>query len=575
VDIVDVNEDGQIDLVVQSTHDESPPFRVFTAILVQQASSASTPGFAAPQVIFEAASFTGDGVEAVDLDRDGRVDLTSFIGVDSFVHFQRPGFEFPAEPDLVLNSSDSGIESLTRPFGADINADGRLDMVFNSFASDQVGAFLQGPDGRFSNGRDVMLPQRTEGPVDREVGDWNADGRPDFATTLTSSGGPHVAVHLQEAPGRFPSTPDLELGTSALNDRPQWIAAADLNGDGKQDLASANAESNALTLFVQGVPGAFDATPSIVLADARFDEPFALVLADIDGDGRIDAASANASSDNLAVFFQGSSGQFQGPPVELGSSSQMDRPQSIVAADLGADGRLDLASANAASNDLSLFFQPIPREFSAVEALGGPGITAEPHGLAAADWNADGILDLASANLDRVSLFLGSGGQFSAPIVLEHPGIVRRPEFLLGADLNADGRLDIATANLDGDAVSIFHQPKTGFISAQAADVVLANLDAPRCLVAADLNADGLLDLATANELDQNLAIFRRGPTGGFSPAPEFLGGPGSTQLPHFLLAADLNADDELDLATALHRPESPGSSVTPFDVIALFFGGE
>ena len=81
---------------------------------------------------------------------------------------------------------------------------------------------------------------------------------------------------------------------------PVSIAAADLNGDGLFDLASANRNSGDVTVFFQRGPGSFDPDP-LVLTDPRARVPRSVYAADLDGDGRTDLVSANQATDNLAV----------------------------------------------------------------------------------------------------------------------------------------------------------------------------------------------------------------------------------------------------------------------------------
>jgi hypothetical protein len=78
------------------------------------------------------------------------------------------------------------------------------------------------------------------------------------------------------------------------------VVAADLNGDGRLDLASADFGSDRLSLFLQTAPGEFPTTASAALTTGT--GPRAMVAADLDGDGLPDLVSAD-NSNRLSIFF--------------------------------------------------------------------------------------------------------------------------------------------------------------------------------------------------------------------------------------------------------------------------------
>ena len=127
-------------------------------------------------------------------------------------------------------------------------------------------------------------------------------------------------------------------------------------------------------------------------------------------------------------------------------------PQAVVTADFNNDGKLDLAIGQRTTGDSTVSvllgngngsFQP------AQTSATGP----YPLSLAVGDFNADGKLDLATANRDgyfnndAVSILLGHGdGTFAAPVGLYAYG--EAPNSVAAGDLNADGKLDLVVRRL-------------------------------------------------------------------------------------------------------------------------------
>jgi VCBS repeat-containing protein len=111
-------------------------------------------------------------------------------------------------------------------------------------------------------------------------------------------------------------------------------------------------------------------------------------------------------------------------------------------------------------------------------------------------------------------------------------------------DFNADGKLDLASANRFSDNVSVLLGNGTGGF---AAAVNFGADNAPRSVTAGDFNLDGKLDLATANTGSSNLSVLLGDGSGGFAGSVNFGTGGG----PYLVTTGDFNADGRLDLATA------------------------
>src|SRR2546427_5557743 len=121
--------------------------------------------------------------------------------------------------------------------------------------------------------------------------------------------------------------------------------------------------------------------------------------------------------------------------VRAGSS-----PASVVAGNFNGDGKLDLAVANAGSNNVSMLLGNGDGTFKPALNSGVLG----PGSLAVGDFNGDGKLDLAVTNAG-VSILLGNGdGAFRAPVTY---ATGNSPSSVAVGDFNRDGKVDLAVAN--------------------------------------------------------------------------------------------------------------------------------
>jgi len=172
--------------------------------------------------------------------------------------------------------------------------------------------------------------------------------------------------------------------------------------------------------------------------------------------------------------------------------------------------------------------------------------------LAVGDFNGDGNLDLAVANVDSatVSILLGTGtGSFGAKTDF---GTGSFPFSVAVGDFNGDGALDLAVPNVsdfdgngvDINTVSILLGTGTGSFGAKT------NFDTgstPVSVAVGDFNGDGNPDLAVANQGSQSVSILLGTGTGSFGAKVDF----GAGSFPVSVAVGDFNGDGALDLAVA------------------------
>ncbi len=340
-------------------------------------------------------------------------------------------------------------------------------------------------------------------------------------------------------PGQGMSTlqPQTTYGSGSP---PAGVAAADLNGDGILDLIITNynfGASNTFSVLLGNPDGSFQAplTYSTGLGSVG------VAVGDFNGDGNLDVAIANSGTSTVAVLLGNGQGGF-GPEADYTTGVG---PVGVVVADFNGDGLADLAVTNY-----------IGGKGTTVSVLLGNGdgtfqqpaqtyrIGHGPYGIVAADFNGDGLPDLAVVNRgdNSVSILLNSGdGTFQ--LNNTYP-VGSGPLEIVAADFNGDGIQDLAVTSSGSDTVSVLIGNGDGTFQ-QHVDYPTGS--GPYGIVVADFNGDHIPDLATANETGNNLSILIGDGQGGFAmPQPYPVG----TQ-PLFLAAADFNGDGVPDLAAS------------------------
>ncbi|MGQ0700411.1 MAG: FG-GAP-like repeat-containing protein [Panacagrimonas sp.] len=555
VTVADFNGDGRLDLAV------SGGSRV--SILI----NATMPGDLAPSFLTRVDFGTGGGslsVTAADFNGDGRPDLAAVnANVDSVSVLRNTTAPGAATPSFAPKA-DFAVGSV--PFfvtAADFNGDGRPDLAVANQFSDTVSVLIN--NGTLGPATPSFEPKTDFAAGDRPqsiaVADLNGDGRPDLA--VANIGSDDVSVLLNTAtPGATTAgfAPKTDFFTGDL---PFSVAAGDLNGDGRPDLAVANIGAPVSVLLNTGAPG--DSTPSFALKSnvGPGSNNVAVATADFNVDGRPDmAVTSSFGSPTVKVLLNTTA--TGNNPVSFAPKTDFDPGDfstSVTDADFNGDGRPDLAVANRTSDVVSVLLNTTaPGAATASYGLRSEFGTGEsPLTVIAADLNGDGRPDLATANRQsgNVSVLLNTtapGDTTPSFASKSDFGAGGRPFSVAAGDLNGDGRPDLAVANLNDDNVSVLlNTTAPGATSpsfATKADFAAGN--EPRSVTVADLNGDGRPDLATANFATDNVSVLLNSTAPGattpsFASKSDFGAGDGA----QFVTAADLNGDGRPDLAVS------------------------
>lgn len=345
------------------------------------------------------------------------------------------------------------------------------------------------------------------------------------------------ALALSAFPPPAPLSFTAAIPTPAT--RGYGVYDADLNNDGRRDVIIANYSNNTLSLLLGNGDGSFQA-PRVVASGEAGATVNHVASGDLNGDGKADLVSANyVAGGSLSVFIGNGDGVVQ-PARRIASGGQ---PYSVVLADLNGDGKLDIAAHAASAAQIYAYLGNGDGTFQAVRA--SPSTVTGRGYLSTGDLNGDGQVDLllSGYEAERVVSLLGNGnGFFQAARVL--PGGGGGPFGASLADVTGDGRLDALVARYNIDTVSVLRGVGDGTFTALQDIPVGPN---PAWVHGADVDGDGKGDVSVAIWNADSLAVILNRGDNTFA-APTYFG---ATRNAAEALLADVNGDGRPDLVAA------------------------
>jgi hypothetical protein len=375
------------------------------------------------------------------------------------------------------------------------------------------------------------------------LADLNGDGRADLA--VTNRLGNSVSVLLGDGLGAFSSTPDISVGAG-----PEAVTVADFNADGHTDLAVVNRDADSVTVLLGDGSGSFSHNPDVLVGAS----PVAIAATELSGDRHIDLVVVNRDSDSVSVLLgDGSGGFLQASNVGVGAA-----PLAVTTGHFNADVKPDLAVVNNGGDSLSVLLGDGSGGFSQTPEV---AVGAGPEAVAAGEFNGDGHPDLAVANhdADTISILLGSAqGEF---VLSSFVDVGDGPAALTVSDLNNDGATDLAVANPaigtatvggEGSVTILLGDLSGGFL--RTPDIETAQH--PPSLAAGDFDNDGAPDLAVVYGDSASVGVLLGNGLGSVSQTPNFDVSNG----PRSLATGEFNADGVLDLAVGNFASISEGS---------------
>ncbi len=331
----------------------------------------------------------------------------------------------------------------------------------------------------------------------------NLDGDTDQDLAITDGNNGRVTILKNAGTGNFsqPATSPEVVGAS-----PSSIAAADFDGDTDIDLAVTSRDNNTQNVNILRNNGNGDFTKPPSSPETAGLAPSAIVAADLDGDGDQDLAVANAQSSTVTFLRNNGSANFVEPPSSPEATGGF--PDALVAAPLDDDADVDLAVSNSGPDNLTILSNTGLGNF--VEPATSPeAVGSDPFSLTAGDLDGDADIDLAAVNLGQNVTVLRNvaNANFVEPASSPEPA-GPSPIGVASADINGDSKRDLAVANNASNSIAIlrnigpgnFAQPST---SPEPAD------QAPQAVAFTDIDGDGDQDLVAANINSDNVTVLR------------------------------------------------------------------
>ncbi len=484
--IADLDNDGDNDLAVAFL-DVSTPTRHSLQIFQNNGSGTLTP---MPKIFLEY-PFPPDDITTGDFNNDGIRDIAALVGsvYDSgimvMVTYGRGDCTYSGEKYYGVSSSSS-------IFSADINRDGKIDLITASSFLLQTD-YSQYP-GLSNNTVSVLVNDNLRG----------------FKAPLVKLWGPN------------------------------FIDAADFNNDGYKDMVS-----SWTTIFhdLSSADISINDRRDGFFEEVSYASPAALTgmkTGDFNGDGKADAVTTHATYDNIlqiAVYFGDGSGSL-GTPVVTPLAHAVNK---MIVGDFNLDGKDDLFVLDSTG-----------KRFCMLSAGNGSFVIAPPislsnanNGIQKGDFNGDHKLDLVITDGSSVKLWIGDGtGQF-----LQSAASIPNLANVVPGDFNGDGKLDLAgmTGTTGNVITGILGDGNGGFAGSFSEQIRNFSFSTTQSIVTADFDRDGFDDVAMimGDNTFGNLIIVT---SGGSTPSwrePIF---PSVATATKELIAADFNGDGRPDL---------------------------
>jgi alpha-tubulin suppressor-like RCC1 family protein/6-phosphogluconolactonase (cycloisomerase 2 family) len=654
VAIGDIDGDGKPDLLV--TNQSSNNISIF------RNTSSGIGNISFDTKIDIATGSNPNGITISDLDGDGKPDLAVICSISNILSIFRNTsngigtISFDSSIDFPLSSSAVSITN------GDMDGDGKPDLaVVIGAVSYKLSVFRNSSTGAgmISFDPKVDFNTNTSIPFFIAIGDLDGDGKPELAISNSTSAS--VFRNTSTGAGNISYAPKIDFATAASGGRS--LAIGDLDGDGKPDLVVSSIVSSVnSSIFRNSSTGIGDInfTPSNFVT---IKQPYAVAIADIDGDNKPDLVTANingtgtiatgiTSETTVSVLrnsdppnpsitsFSPSSGcansttvvitgtNFTGATaVSIGgtavnSFTVNSSTQITATVGNGTSGTIAITTPSGTGTSNETFTinncPPTITSFSSTSAKPGDVVTLTGSNFNTIAGNnvvffgaTRAIVTTASSN--SVTVIVPVGATY-APITLLNSGTLLacaslsnfnpvyspakigftsidlepKLDFATGltpycvaiGDFDQDGKSDLVVGNSSLSNISVIRNTSSIGTISFATKLDFASGYGPKYLAISDLDGDGKLDLVTANVNSNTISIFRNTSSNGninFADKIDII----CNEIPWGITISDLDGDGKPDLAVtnvgsntvSLFRNTGVGNSITFAEKLDLVTG--
>ncbi|XZE22169.1 FG-GAP-like repeat-containing protein [Pirellulaceae bacterium SH449] len=471
----DFDGDGNIDFVAVDQLPGEPQKLVLFSGDGAGNFSATKETFAFDDAMFQVGFYYPGVLQSGDLNGDGVLDIVSFGWHGAIVHmgngdgtftsidhYPREVFNQRAKNGYLIDFDEDGhldliqyshqeTLNIRRGFGdGTFGEPERVGMIGRgspiSFADlDHDGhldmAMMMTGAGNYNNGDTVLFFGARDGLVDHVAADLNGDGNEEILAINEAND--RLKIFLGDNLGRLTRQADLFTGRA-----PKAVTVGDLNGDGQLEIITANRAGRSISVFTGSIATGYSSI-EIPVGNGPID----VKTADVNGDGHLDVLVLDDSTNALWILTGSADGTLADPiAIALG-----DKPGRFTIADATGDGELNAVITLPDSNRVMILsglnFRPDAPAPIYIH------FNSSPSDVVVTDLNFDGKPDLAvtlpNENVLSVHYGLG-GGQFARP---QRIAVGEQPTRVTLADADEDGRMDLIVANSgDGTASVIYNR---------------------------------------------------------------------------------------------------------------------